>query len=380
MQNLSKSVAQSAGRSIKPRIFAFALSMLLLSLVLCTAISATVYSGKALDEEYISKQVGQSDMEGEIAKNYQIQYELDTETGVLRIWCREDYYPQKMLMYSYADWVPWIRDAVQRNAIRVVYIEEGVESVGQYAFRGCKTVEEIWLPSTVWRVDRLSISECASLKTIYYPGTKDDFEKGVIWSNDHNDYTDKAANEVITAKSLVHFGEHVTVRCFTEDGYEFKTYTVGGYFAGDSYTVEPKTYNGLTLVSDAAPISGTFAENDKTEYFFTYRCDHHFVHYEDKPCADSCEYCGLPAEDAVPHSWDVKVISERGLFRQYQARQICEVCGKVEDVTKPALILPVGIGAGVGVAVLAIVLVAVNVRLSRKRKAQKAQSKGEDLT
>ena len=98
---------------MKTRIFAF---LLCLSLLIPAAVlhpSAKIYTGKALDEEFIlndtSSGTGGSDSEDDpdapppeeekpsedlsndealsLAPNYHIMYELNTDTKVLRVWC-----------------------------------------------------------------------------------------------------------------------------------------------------------------------------------------------------------------------------------------------------------------------------------------------------
>lgn len=352
------------------RITSFLLIFVLAATLLAAQANAAVYQGKALDEDYIRAE----GTEGEIATNYQIQYWLDTDTGVMRIYCHPDRNPQKMLQYSFADWIPWYRDAVQRNAIKTVYIEEGVQTVGHYSFLDCRNLEEVWLPTSVWRVDRRTFSNCQNLRVIHFPGTKEDLDNSVIWIDDHNYYQEKGTENIITAKSLIQFGEHVRVTLKNDEGDVIKSYTVRGYAAGEAYTVTPPELDHLTLLSDATPINGTFLENDQTEYTYTYHCDHQYETDPEKPCAAACIYCNKPDPDAVPHTYEENVITKRGLFTEYRADVVCSVCGEHHEVTKPALIVPIAIYGGSGLGVLVVLLIAINVHAAHKRKRQNPQA------
>lgn len=53
--------------------------------------------------------------------------------------------------------------------IRSVVVEEGITSIGEYAFYKCKNIEEIKLPSTLTAIDSYAFYECSSLKNIELP-------------------------------------------------------------------------------------------------------------------------------------------------------------------------------------------------------------------
>ena len=226
----------------------------LLSLFSLTG-SATVYSGRALDEDHIMERPpsfeGESDpLDSEmydLANYYQIQFHLDTDTGVLRIFCHPDKNPQKMLPYAQGKWVPWTKDYM-RPFIKTVVIEEGVLSVGRFSFKDCENLETVYLPSSILRVDQTTFWECPKLKTIYYAGNREDFAKYVEWQDTRNSYTGGGAE--VKARDLVVYGESVTVLCKNQDGEVFQSYSVGGYSAGDEFAIAARRFDEhITLVS-----------------------------------------------------------------------------------------------------------------------------------
>lgn len=57
-------------------------------------------------------------------------------------------------------------------------IEElGVTKIGQYAFAGCNDMEVIGIPSTVTAIDLSAFEGCDALKTVYYGGQKENWDK-----------------------------------------------------------------------------------------------------------------------------------------------------------------------------------------------------------
>ena len=71
-------------------------------------------------------------------------------------------------MYNYdTDYgVTW-RD--NRNLIQEFVIENGVESIGSFAFAGCKSLWKIKIPYTVTRINDISFYGCTSLMEIKFP-------------------------------------------------------------------------------------------------------------------------------------------------------------------------------------------------------------------
>ena len=61
-----------------------------------------------------------------------------------------------------------------KDEIKKVVIEDGVTSVGEYAFADCTNLEEAVLSDTVTLIGARSFSECTSLKGIDIPDGVED--------------------------------------------------------------------------------------------------------------------------------------------------------------------------------------------------------------
>lgn len=386
------------------KVLAGALALFLLLPLTVLYPSAAVYSGKALDVEYIinNQQSGveypdtemtdeelaewerehasdsgkkEDEADGDeitddealyLAPNYHIQYEADTAAKTLRIFCGSQAKggQQEMLSYAKAAWIPWIRKAEIRNCIETAVIEEGVLSVGHYVFYQCKNLKTVYLPQSITKVDFGVFYLCENLETIYYAGTKEDFESNVQWINAIN-MLDKAGT--VNAIDKIHFGEHVVVKCQTQEGHVFAEYTVGGYNAGDEYKISPKSFTGMTL-AEGGEQTGSFKRNDSTVYTFTYRCAHEYQTEDpDKPCASYCIYCGAGDPNGVPHTYREEVISKRGFTSAGEVRYTCSVCGHTEVHTEFAYYWYALVLAGAA-AVVGLISFAIAYPLHKRKK------------
>ncbi|MBQ2880553.1 MAG: leucine-rich repeat domain-containing protein, partial [Anaerotignum sp.] len=64
---------------------------------------------------------------------------------------------------------PW---ADYRTDITAVTVEEGVTSIGDYAFAGCSNLEEVTLPNSLTDIGDGAFYGCSSLTDVYYSGTE----------------------------------------------------------------------------------------------------------------------------------------------------------------------------------------------------------------
>lgn len=273
---------------MKRSLFFILLLTCLLAVFAVTA-SAEVFEGKAVDEQWIRDNEGTSQEfeDGNIlnvAPYYRIWYKLDTETGKLYLYPKGA--DQKMLPYARFEWVPWLKAEdpnVQRPFILEAELEYGVLTVGRYSFYQCENLHTVYLPSSIYKIDQTVFYECPSLETVHYAGTKEDFEKYVLFDKTRND---EALDKFV-------FGESVTVIAKNQHGDVLEEYIVGGYAVGDSYSFLPKKYEGMTYTGDPyKAITGTFVENDQTVYELIYECNHSYQSVsEDKPCISRCVYC-----------------------------------------------------------------------------------------
>lgn len=100
-----------------------------------------------------------------------LQFVFDKRTEVLRIYgegemADYDYFNNTYYPDSISPW----RDGYQCKITQVI-IEEGVTSIGDYAFQGCDTLESISFPSTLTSIGRSIIEGDSSLKSINIPAS-----------------------------------------------------------------------------------------------------------------------------------------------------------------------------------------------------------------
>ncbi len=332
------------------RIILLSLLLLSLFLILAVSVSAKTVSGKAVDE-------GVGD---DVLASYGIRYELDTDTGTLRIFCGEQ--EEEMLSYAKTALVPWLADDL-RGHVRTVVVEEGVRSIGRYAFFGCENLTTLYIPQTVTRIEDAVFYGCESLSTVYYQGNQKDFAAKLTLSKDRNDVAGKPLRDVVT------FGESVTVICENQEGIVFKTYTVGGYFKGDSFCIQPEAYPGMTYIGRQSKLEGSFIKQDAREYCLTYQCEHRFEMPDPgRPCGVYCAFCGmLDPETEQEHLWEITVKSERGFFTYMVEEETCALCGAHQSRTEPPYFVFIGT-ALLGLLVLSGIALLVIVPIRRRKK------------
>lgn len=370
------------------------ISIMLCLITVCTVLTLPVHArilggGVALDkaailEDYNKAALNNKDLTEEekqeiidsygLADHYKICYTVDTDTNTIEIFCGTDdegnVVYQNMLPYAQRDWVPWLNDYEQLTNIQHVVLKDGVGSLGRYTFWGCDRLETVYLPHSVKKIDRTALYQCKKLETVYYQGSKEDFLKNVKFDQVRN-WTENDKGEILfTVMDKMHFGESVTVECVNQEGDVVRTYTVGGYFVGDTYTIKPQEYNGMTYEGKKAEITGTFKENDSTVYRLEYFCDHDYIVSDPtKPCGSFCKYCGRANPEAdSDHEWgEPTVVSERGFLTPADHTVTCKVCGLEKGVYEQPYALYVAFAVAVVVLVTAGTLCVV-IPLRRKKK------------
>ena len=68
--------------------------------------------------------------------------------------------------YDSAAQTPWFRD---RAEIRKIVVQQGVTTIGDYAFYGCENVTSVTLPDTVTQIGKLAFYGCKNLRTLTVP-------------------------------------------------------------------------------------------------------------------------------------------------------------------------------------------------------------------
>ncbi len=92
---------------------------------------------------------------------YRMFYTID-DAGILTISGKGD-----MKNFSSASSVPWYAD---RENIQQVIVEEGITSIGSFAFSGCSSLTEVTIPGGVTTIGNDAFNACSSLTEVTIPG------------------------------------------------------------------------------------------------------------------------------------------------------------------------------------------------------------------
>ena len=68
------------------------------------------------------------------------------------------------------------------SSLQDIVIPKGVQKIGLEAMSGCKALTEVYLPKSLKSVDAFAFKECTQLKDIYYEGSREDWKKIQIQS------------------------------------------------------------------------------------------------------------------------------------------------------------------------------------------------------
>lgn len=138
-----------------------------------------------------------------------------------------------------------------KSDITAVVIEEGVTTIGNYAFSGCSSLEAVQIPASVTAIGNYAFSGCTSLTTVRYEGT-------TAPSAGRNAFSGTAVNEVSVPAE----------------------YT-GGTFAGLSVQKPTVSVTGVTLdkttaeltVGETVTLTATVAPDNATNKNVTWSSD-----------------------------------------------------------------------------------------------------------
>lgn len=71
-----------------------------------------------------------------------------------------------------------------------VSFSDGITSIGEDVMAGCENLSEIYLPESIKTIKKGGFSDCDSLKTVYYAGTKEQYKQIRIEREGNEDYRD----------------------------------------------------------------------------------------------------------------------------------------------------------------------------------------------
>ena len=63
------------------------------------------------------------------------------------------------------------------TSLTSITIPDSVTCIGDAAFEGCTSLTSITIPDSVTEIGSGAFMDCTSLKTVYYAGSKEDWEK-----------------------------------------------------------------------------------------------------------------------------------------------------------------------------------------------------------
>ena len=134
-------------------------------------------SEKVVTELSESTDIAQTE---EISRNYEIKEEetwdvsANGDGSVIAKWTLRDRTLTISGTGEIKDWIydnpteDW-HDSQYTNLIQKVIIEEGVTSIGEYAFSGCSSLISITIPEGVTGIGSCAFEECSSLESITIP-------------------------------------------------------------------------------------------------------------------------------------------------------------------------------------------------------------------
>ena len=140
-------------------------------------------------------------------------------------------------MSNYSSSEPWCYNEQIRNVV----IEEGVESIGNYAFNTCSALRSITLPESLTQIDAYAFFGCARLNDIYYNGSKLD------WRN----VNVESGNTPLLDAELHYAKEYIPEKVFTmlRDNYSFANMKSSfGY--SDTYRIPLERYIAVYGVTE----------------------------------------------------------------------------------------------------------------------------------
>lgn len=90
------------------------------------------------------------------------------------------YYCDSLTSLTIPGGVENFTDAFGSSGLRTLVLEEGIDSVDDYAFNGCRHLKNVTLPSTVKRIGKYAFSNCFSLANLDIPADVTELGEGAL--------------------------------------------------------------------------------------------------------------------------------------------------------------------------------------------------------
>ena len=191
-----------------------------------------------------------------------------TEDGTLTIsgtGDMKDWEPSTSLT-TYPGWFSYYDD------ITTVVIEDGVTSIGEWAFYSCHSIESIELPDTLTNIGFRAFAYCHSLTEIQIPN-------GVTTIGDYAFSACTSLSLVEIPNTVTTIGKYAFTRCesLTEITFPASVTSIGGYlfykagiqevtFKGDAPTMSSLTFGGVSVIAYYPAGNSTWNEETLIDY------------------------------------------------------------------------------------------------------------------
>lgn len=100
---------------------------------------------------------------------------------------------------------PWLVNG-NNNNIRSVVIQDGITSIGSWAFRGCKNLTNVQIPDSVTRIGDYAFDTCENLTSIHLPDSVTEIGTGAFFECQN-------LSDVNVPKNLSKLGKDVFISC-----------------------------------------------------------------------------------------------------------------------------------------------------------------------